>query len=85
MSKGLTGGCLCGKIRYALSADVEPVYSVICHCINCKKATGTHMANTSLIPKDVSRPSFWNVKSTACIVRSSLLSDRLHVIACVGP
>lgn len=52
MSSSLAGGCLCGKIRYAVSAD-KSIYNVICHCINCKKATGTHMANTSLFPKEV--------------------------------
>lgn len=53
MSSSLAGGCLCGKIRYAVSAD-KSIYNVICHCINCKKATGTHMANTSIFPKEVS-------------------------------
>lgn len=51
----LTGGCLCGKVRYELSAGVEPLYSVICHCLNCKKATGGHMLNASLFLKKVSR------------------------------
>lgn len=47
----LTGGCLCGKVRYELSAGAEPLYSVICHCLNCKKATGGHMLNASLFLK----------------------------------
>ncbi|KAH7046694.1 Mss4-like protein [Macrophomina phaseolina] len=50
-NKSLTGGCLCGKIRYSLAASAQPVYSVICHCINCKKSSGTHMVNASIFLK----------------------------------
>lgn len=53
MASPLTGGCLCGKIRYALAADAEPIYSVVCHCINCKKSSGTHMVNASIFLKNV--------------------------------
>ena len=35
----ITGGCLCGKVRY--SADVEPVFAGICHCRNCQKESGS--------------------------------------------
>lgn len=35
----ITGGCLCGKVRY--SADVEPVVAGVCHCRNCQKETGS--------------------------------------------
>lgn len=52
MASPLTGGCLCGKIRYALAADAEPIYSVVCHCINCKKSSGTHMVNASIFLKN---------------------------------
>lgn len=45
MTGTLTGGCLCGAVRYSLDADAEPLYSVICHCQNCKKSSGTHMVN----------------------------------------
>ncbi|OMP85316.1 hypothetical protein BK809_0003986 [Diplodia seriata] len=48
-----TGGCLCGAIRYSLPASASPIYSVICHCTNCKKSSGTHMVNTSIFTKDV--------------------------------
>jgi hypothetical protein len=34
----LEGGCLCGAIRYRVSG--APVYSVICHCATCRKASG---------------------------------------------
>ena len=34
----LSGGCLCGKVRY--SAEADPVFTAICHCKNCQKQAG---------------------------------------------
>jgi hypothetical protein len=34
-----SGGCLCGAIRYAVTAD--PVRVTICHCTFCQKITGS--------------------------------------------
>ncbi len=33
------GGCLCGKVRFALSGD--PLMQAVCHCKNCQRQTGT--------------------------------------------
>lgn len=35
----ITGGCLCGVIRYR--AVGRPVYQTVCHCGNCRRATGS--------------------------------------------
>ncbi|KUI58889.1 hypothetical protein VP1G_11001 [Cytospora mali] len=56
-SQVLQGGCLCGKIRYTITGNSpeeapEPICNIICHCANCKKATGTHMANTSMFRRE---------------------------------
>jgi hypothetical protein len=34
----ITGGCLCGKVRY--SADVKPLFTGVCHCRDCQKESG---------------------------------------------
>ncbi len=36
---GLKGGCLCGKVKYELQG--EPLMTVICHCRDCQRQTGT--------------------------------------------
>ena len=35
----ITGGCLCGQIRYTVSGD--PAFSGLCHCRNCQRYTGS--------------------------------------------
>ena len=35
----ITGGCLCGQVRYTTSAS--PAFQVACHCTNCKRRTGS--------------------------------------------
>ncbi|KAJ5115086.1 hypothetical protein NUU61_000845 [Penicillium alfredii] len=40
----ITGSCLCGAIRYEVSGS--PISTILCHCDNCRKATGSSfMAN----------------------------------------
>jgi len=49
MSEVITGGCLCGKIRY--SFDKSSVISAHhCHCIDCQKSTGCGKATIVLVP-----------------------------------
>lgn len=34
----MTGGCLCGRVRYTAQAD--PAEAYLCHCKMCQRATG---------------------------------------------
>jgi hypothetical protein len=34
----ITGGCLCGALRY--EAEGEPVFAGFCYCADCRKASG---------------------------------------------
>ncbi len=45
----ITGGCLCGAIRYKI--DGEPFRIANCHCDDCRKATGSAYA-TNLFFKE---------------------------------
>jgi hypothetical protein len=45
----MTGGCLCGQVRYMANAD--PVFVGVCHCTHCQKQTGTAFSVLVGIPK----------------------------------
>jgi len=38
MSRILTGSCLCGAVRFEVADEFE--YALICHCSQCRRATG---------------------------------------------
>jgi hypothetical protein len=42
MSTPLTGGCLCGAVRFELAEP--PVVAYYCHCTRCQRRTGTAAA-----------------------------------------
>lgn len=39
------GSCLCGAVRFRVTAPLRPV--VACHCQQCRKTSGHHVAATS--------------------------------------
>ena len=39
MSERVTGGCLCGALRYEARPAGSP--ATLCHCESCRRATGT--------------------------------------------
>jgi hypothetical protein len=45
----MTGGCLCGDVRY--SAEAEPIFTAVCHCRNCQKQAGTAFSVVVAIPR----------------------------------
>lgn len=38
MTKTMTGGCQCGRIRYTVQVENDEAY--LCHCRMCQRATG---------------------------------------------
>ena len=51
----ITGGCLCGRVRYALTG--EPALSGLCHCRNCQRYTGSAaLSSRQGYPKLCARP-----------------------------
>jgi hypothetical protein len=41
-----SGGCLCGNVRFAATAPLREV--IFCHCSQCRRQTGSHVAATSV-------------------------------------
>ncbi|PKP84810.1 MAG: aldehyde-activating protein [Alphaproteobacteria bacterium HGW-Alphaproteobacteria-2] len=40
-----TGSCLCGAVHYRVTGRLRPV--IACHCTQCRKTSGHHVAATS--------------------------------------
>ncbi len=49
MSKA--GGCLCGAVTYRVTGPLRPV--IACHCAQCRKSSGHHVAATSVARDDI--------------------------------
>ena len=47
---GFKGGCLCGSVRYESGAD--PVMAAHCHCVDCRKSSGTGHCTHLVVPKE---------------------------------
>lgn len=43
------GGCLCGRIRYAVSGP--PVRTGLCHCADCRKTSGSAFVAFAVWPR----------------------------------
>ena len=44
-----TGGCLCGAIRYSITAPITELRA--CHCVHCQRASGSHGTVAAFIPR----------------------------------
>src|SRR5215510_6475968 len=44
----LSGGCLCGGVRY--ESDAEPKGSAVCHCTHCQKTSGSAFSVNVIVP-----------------------------------
>lgn len=74
-----TGGCQCGKVRYALY--VAPQNSHVCHCRMCQKATGGVFAALAGAPKS----EFEWTEGAPAFFASSNLAKRAYCRDCGTP
>lgn len=51
MTKITNGSCLCGGVTYEIRGDLRPV--VACHCNQCRKTSGHHVAATRCKTRDL--------------------------------
>lgn len=49
MGEGKTGGCLCGAVRYTVTA--EPAMAINCHCKNCQRQSGSAFSTIVGVPE----------------------------------
>ena len=48
--KRVTGGCLCGNVRF--EATGKPYRVGICHCLDCRKSHGALFHASAIFPRD---------------------------------
>jgi len=44
------GGCLCGAVRFTISAGIRNI--IYCHCSQCRKAQGSAFATNGIVDVD---------------------------------
>ncbi len=49
MTQPMTGGCLCGAVRYEIHG--EPVMQAVCHCSHCQKQAGSAFSTIVGVPE----------------------------------
>jgi hypothetical protein len=76
---GLTGGCQCGAIRFAMSA--APLRISICHCRMCQKATGAPFATMA----EIATEHFSWTHGRPAAFRSSSIAERDFCNKCGTP
>jgi hypothetical protein len=50
MAKKYTGRCACGAVKFEF--DTKPTFVAVCHCLDCKKASGGEAATFFGVPED---------------------------------
>ena len=75
----LTGGCSCGYVRY--EADSPPLGPAICHCVDCRKATGAPLVAWF----SIGRADFRFTAGEPALFRSSSRATRQFCPRCGTP
>lgn len=53
MNPPLTGGCVCGAVRY--QCDAAPITTLKCHCRDCQRVSGSPHVCAVLLPRNAFR------------------------------
>lgn len=89
-----TGHCLCGAIKYSIST--EPLWSLICHCSDCRRSVGNALATFVVFQKNSFSLQQGELKSfqsspgversfcphcgTPIAYQSTRISDEIHIL-----
>jgi hypothetical protein len=77
--KKITGGCLCGAVRYEITGD--SMMAGHCHCIDCRKASGAPHATFAGFPTDKVKLT-GKVKTFRTKADSGMMSSRSFCPEC---
>ena len=77
----ITGGCLCGAVRYEASEPPTGEFGTICHCRMCQKASGNGFAVTV----DFKIDAFRFTRGEVHMYKSSNVGQRGFCANCGSP
>ncbi len=83
MSDTMTGGCLCGAIRYTVDAAITELRA--CRCTNCQKASGTGGSVNAVIPGAALKITQGTPKRYSAVVDSGRTLHRYFCGDCGSP
>lgn len=83
MSNAITGGCLCGGIRYTVSAPVEKI--IACHCTHCQKSSGAGASHNAVVPTNAVSFTAGKPKMFADTAQSGNILNRFFCPDCGSP
>ena len=79
----LTGSCLCGAIRYTVSAPITELRA--CHCTSCQKGSGTGASVNAMIPSAAFELAQGTPKRYQCVADSGRTLYRHFCGDCGSP
>lgn len=83
MTKPMTGGCLCGAVRYEVNA--EPAMQVVCHCTHCQKQSGSAFSTIIGVPESAVKVTQGTPKSFIDHGESGQKVERQFCADCGSP
>jgi hypothetical protein len=83
MSETLHGSCLCGAIRYTISAPVTELRA--CHCRNCQKASGAGGGVNAVVPSSAFKITQGTPKRYSALADSGRTLHRFFCGDCGSP
>ena len=83
MPNPITGGCLCGAIRYSVSQAPDKI--IACHCTHCQKISGTGASHNALVPTAAVKFTAGTPKRYADTAQSGNILNRYFCGDCGSP
>lgn len=83
MSDPMTGGCLCGQIRYTVSQPLQNL--IACHCTHCQKASGAGASFNAVVPTSAVTFTSGQPKLFADTAQSGNILKRYFCADCGSP
>ena len=75
------GGCLCGKVRFAISGEINEI--VCCHCSQCRKAQGSAYATNGNV--DINKFNLIRGKDELARYQSTVTEAKYFCKNCGSP